>query len=100
MSYPDISTARWDHRRLDLPDLQQIILIQTTLTKDLPCSLSGDEPVALLPSPEDLVIVLLLLFGQRPGDLWGLDRRVLKQRLECLGEGLILVVLSELRRAR
>ena len=52
------------------PNLRQIILVQTTLAEDLQSRLTADEPLATsIPSAEDLVIALLLRFGERPGHL-------------------------------
>lgn len=56
-----------------------------------PCSPLYTHPLAARPRAEDLIIVLLLLSGQGPGDFGRGHGRVGQERLECLrkrlGEG-------------
>lgn len=71
--------------RENLPDLHEIVLTQTALTKDVPGHLTRNESITLgIPSPEDLVIILLLLTRESPRNLGGIDRRILQKRLESL----------------
>ena len=93
-------SARSNPGKRDIPDLNEIVLVQTTLAEHFSCRFTRNETISLLPSSENLVIVLLLLFGKRPGDFGSFDRRVLKKGLESVGEGLVLRCRIELRHAR
>lgn len=87
MSYLSASINRTINH---VPDLHQTILIQARLTKYLSSSLSGDEPILIrIPSSKDLVIILLFLLCQHPGDFGRLDRWVLDKGLELLLKGLL-----------
>jgi hypothetical protein len=69
------------------PDASQIILIDSTLTKDLECSLTANETSALgIPGSENLVVLFLFSLGERPRDL---GCRSYTSRLIMLLEGLL-----------
>lgn len=71
--------------RGNLPDLHEIVLTQATLTKHIPGHFTGNESITLgIPSPEDLIVILLLLTRESPRNLGSVDRRVLQKRLESL----------------
>jgi len=73
-----------------VPDLHQPILVQARLTKHLSSSLSGNEPILIrIPSSKNLVVILLFLLCQHPGDFGRLDRWVLDEGLELLLKGLL-----------
>lgn len=66
-------------------------MTQTGLPEHLPSCLTRDEAISIgVPSAEDLVVVLLLLTREGPGDFGRFDRWVLEEALEGLGEGLLL----------
>lgn len=61
-----------------LPDLGHIIPAQTTLSEDFLRNFPRDEAAAgLIPGPEDLVVVLLLVLCENPRNLGRLDGFVL-----------------------
>ena len=73
-----------------VPDLHQPILVQARLTKHLSSSLSGNEPILIrIPSSKNLVVILLFLLCQHPGDFGRLDGWVLDKGLELLLQGLL-----------
>lgn len=82
------------------PYLSKIIPIQSTLPEYLQCSLTIDETCALqVPSPEDLIVILLLRFRQCPRDPRGcataLDLIVLLERLLEIEATLLLLKLRQ-----
>lgn len=53
----------------DVPDVHQVVSLEARLTKDLLGHRAADEALALLvPRAEDLVVALLLVGLERPGD--------------------------------
>jgi len=89
----------------DSPDLSHIVSTQPRLPKDLLRDLSRDEPTPrLIPSSEDLIVVLLLVLCEDPGNLGSSDGLVLvelrisRQGKEVSTKGKKEAVLSEGRR--
>jgi hypothetical protein len=85
----------------DSPDLGHVVPAQTALPKHLLSDLAGDEAApGLIPSSEDLVVVLLLVFGKDPGDFGRLDRLVLSHLTESRRRGKRSALARTIRRGK
>ena len=73
----------------DGPDFDQIILRQSTLPEDFSGSFTRNKAITLLPSAENLIVILLFLLRERPWHFWCFDLRILDQRLEGICEWLV-----------